>query len=145
VSNLTLDEAIAAALANDPAYRSAAANAGSARLDAAISRSALLPNANGHGEYLYTQPNGVRNQAGQVGSQAAPRFIANNAVREYAAQVMVNETLSVAGVADYRRARPGGAVDSRSGERAPGSGGSRGRSLFRISLRRGQSRSGETR
>jgi outer membrane protein TolC len=103
--SLTLDQAIAAALANDPAYRTAAANAGSARLDAAISRSALLPNANGHGEYLYTQPNGVRNQAGQIGSRAAPRFIANNAIREYAAQVMVNETLSVTDVADYRRAR----------------------------------------
>ncbi|MGC2635714.1 MAG: TolC family protein [Acidobacteriaceae bacterium] len=105
VPSLTLDQAIAAALANDPAYRTAAANAGSARLDAAISRSELLPNADGHGEYLYTQPNGVRNQAGQIGSQAAPRFIANNAIREYAAQVMVNETVSVANVSDYRRAR----------------------------------------
>ncbi len=44
-------------------------------------------------------------RAGQIGSQAAPRFIANNAIREYAAQLLVNETLSFAGVADYRRAR----------------------------------------
>lgn len=103
--SFTLDEAIAAALANDPAYRAAVATAGSTRLDAAISRAGLLPNANGHGEYLYTQPNGLRNQAGQTGNQAAPRFIANNAIREYAAQLLVNETFSVANVAGYRKSR----------------------------------------
>ena len=63
------------------------------------------PTPTAHGDYLYTQPNGVRNQAGQTGSQAAPRFIANNAIREYAAQLLVNENLSFAGVADYRRSR----------------------------------------
>ena len=104
-AGLTLDQAIAAALANDPAYAAASASTGSARLDAAISRAALLPSASAHGEYLYTQPNGVRNQAGQIGSQAAPRFIANNAIREYASQLLVNETVSVAGLEDYRRAR----------------------------------------
>jgi outer membrane protein TolC len=102
-AGLTLDQAIAAALANDPAYRAAVASGGSAQLDASISRAALLPNAAAHGEYLYTQPNGVLNQAGQIGSQQAPRFIANNAIREYAAQVLVNQTVSLAGVADYRR------------------------------------------
>lgn len=102
-AGITLDQAIAAALANDPAYRAAVASSGSARLDASISRAALLPNADAHGEYLYTQPNGVRNQAGQIGSQQAPRFIANNAIREYAAQVLVNQTISLAGVAGYRR------------------------------------------
>jgi outer membrane protein TolC len=101
----TLDQTIATALRNDPAYATAVATTGSARLDASISRSALLPNANAHGEYLFTQPNGLRNQAGQTGSQEAPRFIANNAIREYAAQILVNENLSFASVADYRRAR----------------------------------------
>jgi outer membrane protein TolC len=101
----TLDQAIAAAVANDPAYRAALAGYGSARMDAAISRAALLPNADAQGQYLYTQPNGVRNQAGQIGSQAAPRFIANNAIREYAAQLMVDQTISLANVAGYRRAR----------------------------------------
>jgi outer membrane protein TolC len=100
----TLDEAIAAALRNDPAYATAVASTGSARLDASISRSALLPNAAAHGQYLYTQPNGVFNSAGQTGSQAAPRFIANNAIREYAAQILVNENISFAAAADYRRA-----------------------------------------
>lgn len=103
--SFTLEQAISAALANDPAYRTAFATAGSARLDAALSRSAMLPNATAHGQYLYTQPNGELNQAGQVGNQAAPRFIANNAIREYAAQVMVNENLSFAALADYRRTR----------------------------------------
>ena len=102
---LTLDQAIAAALANDPAYNDAMAASGSARLDSALARAALLPNAAAHGQYLDTPPNGVRNQAGQIGSQAAPRFIANNAIREYAAQVFVNENLSFAGFADYRRTR----------------------------------------
>ncbi len=103
--NLTVDQAIAAALANDPAYATAATASGSARLNAAISRDALLPNAEAQGNYLFTQPNGVRNQAGQIGNQQAPRFIANNAIREYAAQVLVNENLSLAGVATYRRSR----------------------------------------
>ncbi|MGA7351171.1 MAG: TolC family protein, partial [Acidobacteriaceae bacterium] len=71
----------------------------------ALSRDALLPNAAAHGDYLFTEPNGVRNQAGQTGSQQAPRFIANNAIREYAAQLLVNETLSLSAVADYRRSR----------------------------------------
>jgi outer membrane protein TolC len=105
VGAITLRQAMALALRDDPAYATARATAGSARLDAAMSRGALLPNADAHGQYLYTQPNGVLNQAGQIGSQAAPRFIANNAIREYAAQVLVNENLSFAGFAGYRRAR----------------------------------------
>jgi outer membrane protein TolC len=104
-SGLSLGQAISAALANDPAYAAAVATTGSARLDASVSRSALLPNAAVHGQYLYTQPNGLRNQAGQIGNQEAPRFIANNAIREYAAQVLVNQNVSLAAVADYRRAR----------------------------------------
>jgi outer membrane protein TolC len=53
-----------------------------------------------HNQVLYTQPNGERNQAGQVGSQAAPVFIANNAVREYASQVSINETVGLKQLAD---------------------------------------------
>ena len=102
---ITLEQAIAAALRNDPTFATALATTGSARLDAAISRTALLPNAAAHGDYLFTQPNGLRNQAGQTGNQQAPRFIANNAIREYAAQLLVNETVSLASVASYRRSR----------------------------------------
>ncbi|HEX4038267.1 MAG TPA: TolC family protein [Acidobacteriaceae bacterium] len=103
--SLTLDQAIAAAVAADPIYASSLSTSGAAQMDHALARSALLPNAAAHGQYLYTQPNGVRNQAGQIGSQAAPRFIANNAIREYAAQVMVNESIGVAGYADLQRTR----------------------------------------
>ncbi len=102
---LTLDQAIAAAAGNDAVYASSVSASGSARLEQALARDALLPNATAHGQYLYTQPNGVRNQGGQIGSQAAPRFIANNAIREYAAQFMVNETVDVAGYADLQRTR----------------------------------------
>jgi len=102
---LTLHQAIAEAMANDPIYAASVSANGSARMEHALARSALLPNADAHGQYLYTQPNGVRNQAGQIGSQAAPRFIANNAIREYASQVMVTETIGVAGYADLERTR----------------------------------------
>lgn len=103
--SLTLDQVIAAATANDSAYASSVSANGAARMDHALTRSALLPNATAHGQYLYTQPNGLRNQGGQIGSQAAPRFIANNAIREYAAQFMVNETVDVASYADFQRTR----------------------------------------
>lgn len=102
---ITLEQAIAAAMATDAAYAGSAAARGSARLDYSLARGAVLPSATLHGQYLYTQPNGVLNQAGQIGSQAAPRFIANNAIREYAAQLLATETVSVAGFEDLRRAR----------------------------------------
>ena len=58
-----------------------------------------------HNQVLYTQPNGEQNQAGQgVGSQPSPRFIANNAVREYASQGVVNETIGLAQIAEVKRA-----------------------------------------
>jgi outer membrane protein TolC len=100
---VTLDDAIQRAEANDPTYAASLAQSGSAALDRAIGRSTLLPQAVFHGQYLYTQPNGSSNQAGQIGAQAAPRFIANNAIREYASQVSVNETVSAVNIADYRR------------------------------------------
>jgi outer membrane protein TolC len=66
---------------------------------------------NYHNQALYTQPNGLSNQAGQgAGSQPSPRFIANNAVREYASQGIVDETLGVAQVAGVRRANAASAL-----------------------------------
>jgi outer membrane protein TolC len=59
---------------------------------------------------LYTQPNGSHNGGGPVGSQSAPRFIANNAVREYASQGVVNETLGLAQVTAVSRATAADAV-----------------------------------
>lgn len=102
---ITLDEAIHRAQSSDANYVAAVAADRSGVLDRNIAFADLLPNAVYHNQGLYTQPNGERNQAGQgVSSQAAPKFIANNAVREYASQVSVNETLGLSSVAELRRA-----------------------------------------
>ncbi len=102
---ITLDEAIQRAEASDPAYATARADNGVAGLDRALARGALLPGVTWHNQALYTQPNGLENQAGQgAEAQPAPRFIANNAVREYASQASINETLGLAGAAAVRRA-----------------------------------------
>lgn len=102
---ITLDEAIRRAQANEPAFAASVAESKVASLDRSIAQAALLPNAMYHNQVLYTQPNGEQNQAGQgVGSQPSPRFIANNAVREYASQGVVNETVGLAQVADVKRA-----------------------------------------
>ena len=103
---ITLDEAIRRAQSSDANYAAAVAAGRSAALDRNIAYADLLPNAVYHNQGLYTQPNGEKNQAGQgVSSQPAPRFIANNAVREYASQVSINETLGLSSVAAVRRAQ----------------------------------------
>jgi outer membrane protein TolC len=102
---ITLEEAIKRAQTSDPAYAAAAAEGGATALDRSIARNGMLPGVVYHNQALYTQPNGLVNQAGQgVAAQPAPRFIANNAVREYASQVSINETLGLAGVAGVRHA-----------------------------------------
>lgn len=102
---ITLDEAIHRAEANEPTYVSAAAGSSIARLDRSIARSALLPSAVYLNQYLYTQPNGLENLAGQGASaQPAPRFIANNAIREYSSAVSATETIGLSSVAGVRRA-----------------------------------------
>ncbi len=92
---VTLQQAIARARANEPNFAAAVAAQKVAALDHSIARAALLPGATYHNQVLYTQPNGATNGGGPVGSQAAPRFIANNAVREYASQGVVTETLGL--------------------------------------------------
>jgi outer membrane protein TolC len=102
---ITLDEAIRRAEANEPAFAASMADSQSANLDRSIARAALLPSAVYHNQALYTQPNGLQNQAGQgVGSQPSPRFIANNAVREYASQGVINETLGLQQAAALKHA-----------------------------------------
>lgn len=102
---ITLEEAIRRAQANEPGYARAAAESRAAALDRSVARAGLLPEVALHSQVLYTQPNGLNNQAGQgTGEQPSPRFISNNAVREYAGQAVVSETLGAAGVADLRRA-----------------------------------------
>ncbi len=96
---ITLSDAIHLAQQNEPGYATAVAEKNAAQLDHSIAKAALLPSASYHNQLLYTQPNGLRNQAGQVGSQASPIFIANNAVHEYASQAVVNETLGAQQIA----------------------------------------------
>jgi outer membrane protein TolC len=102
---ITLDDALRRALTSEPGYAAAIAESRSAGLDHAIARAGLLPDVTLHNQGLYTQPNGLQNQAGQgAASQPAPRFIANNAVREYASQGIVNETVGLAQVGEIRHA-----------------------------------------
>ncbi len=99
---ITLDEAIHRAEANEPAYAAAMAQSRTSALDRSIARGGLLPSAVYHNQVLYTQPNSV---GGTIGSaNSTQKFIANNAVREYASQASINETLGLAGLAGVRRA-----------------------------------------
>jgi outer membrane protein TolC len=108
---ITLEEAIDRAEANEPAYATAVADSKVSALDRSLARGSLLPSVVYHNQALYTQANGLRNQAGQgASSQPAPRFIANNAVREYASQGSINETLGLAGMAGVRRANAAAAM-----------------------------------
>jgi outer membrane protein TolC len=102
---ISLEEAIRRAEANEPAYAAAIAESKVARLDRSIARAGLLPTAVYHNQALYTQPNGLENQAGQgAGAQPSPKFIANNAIHEYASQGVFNEELGLAQAAAVRRA-----------------------------------------
>ncbi len=100
--SITLPEAIHRAEQNEPGFASFRAEARAASLDRGIARAALLPGVIYHNQALYTQPNGARNAAGPVGNQPAPIFIANNAVREYASQASITETVGVAQYATVR-------------------------------------------
>lgn len=98
---ITLDEAIARARANAPAFANAVAQARNAKLDQAIARSGLLPNAVYNNQFIYTQggagliTNPVKAQDPALRATSAPRFIANNAVHEYVSQASVTETLGL--------------------------------------------------
>jgi outer membrane protein TolC len=109
-SSITLEQAIALARTNEPNFAAAAANKRVTALDHSIAQAALLPQVSYHNQVLYTQPNGSFNGAGPVGSQAAPRFIANNAVREYASQGVFNETLGLRQLTEVSRAAAADAV-----------------------------------
>ena len=110
---ITLEEAIQRAEASEPDYAAAKAESRAVGLDPSIAKAGLLPGVVFHNQMLYTQPNGLLNQAGQGAiSQPAPRFIANNAVREYASQGMVNETVGLAQFAAVQRANAAAALAS---------------------------------
>jgi outer membrane protein TolC len=90
---LSLSSALARARKNSTVYNAALIEAGSAGIDRALARDALLPQVNFNNEYLYTQSN----QHGGV------RFIANNAVHEYTSQGNAHESIDLAGLANYRK------------------------------------------
>jgi outer membrane protein TolC len=80
-------------------------------LDRSIARAGLLPGAVYHNQAIYTQPNGEKTLTPQ-GTQQTQKFIANNAVHEYASQAVVDETLSLAHAAAVRRADAAAAMAS---------------------------------
>lgn len=109
---ITVQEAIHRAEANEPSYAAAMAARQTAKLDRSIARAGLLPSVDFHNQYLYTQPNGVSSQGASGGAASQPgfKFIANNAVHEYASQGVVNETLGLGQMAELKRADAAAAV-----------------------------------
>ena len=106
---ITLDEAIHRAQTNEPNFVSASAANRIARLDRSIARNGLLPSATWVNGYLYTQGNG-QPVTGSTADQQPPKFIANNAVREYVSQASVTETIGLTGLAAIRRADASAAI-----------------------------------
>lgn len=98
-ASIDLNQAVSRAQANEPAFAAAVASEKVARLDRSIARSALLPLAVYHNQFLYTQgglgivTNGAGASNASPSIPTSPRFIANNAVHEYVSQGSVTETL----------------------------------------------------
>jgi outer membrane protein TolC len=112
---ISLDEAINRARANEPSFAAALAASRVSALDRSIARSELLPNAVYHNQYVYTQPNGSTSNGSTDhpalnGTTSAPRFIANNAVHEYASQGIVTETIGLKQITAVSRASAGAAI-----------------------------------
>jgi outer membrane protein len=108
--SITLTQALALAQSNEATFAAAVAASKVAILERSIARAALLPQASFHNQFLYTQPNGDFTQTGTAAAQAAPRFIANNAVHEYVSQGMVTETLGLMQYTAFARANAAAAI-----------------------------------
>jgi outer membrane protein TolC len=104
-TSISLDEAIRRAQAVETTYGAAVADAGVAQAQRGIARSVLLPGVVYHNQYIYTQGQTAPvDQTASNGQSTSPvRFIANNAVHEYISQGVVTQTITGAGLADYRR------------------------------------------
>ena len=106
-SQVTLEDAIIRAKANEPVFAAAVASSKVAALDHSLARAALLPSVVYHNQYLYTQPAHGVNQSDNASAAATtsiPRFIANNSVHEYTSQGVVSETIGVQQVTAVERA-----------------------------------------
>jgi outer membrane protein TolC len=102
---ITIEEAIKRAESSEPAFAAAKAASQSAGLDRAIARAGLLPNARAIAQGIHTQSNGLYSESDEGVSAPNPKFVANDSrPREYFAQGIVDETLSVAGLAAVRKA-----------------------------------------
>lgn len=112
---VTLEDAIARAKANEPTFASAAAASKVAALNQSLARSALLPSVVYHNQYLYTQPAHGPSQSANASAAATasiPRFIANNSVHEYTSQGVVTETIGVQQVTAVAQASAAASVAS---------------------------------
>ena len=108
---ITLEEALKRAQANEPAFAMSVADSRVAGLDKSIARAGLLPSARFNGQGLYVQPNGLREIGGEGVTSTDPKFVSADArPREYIAQGIVDETLSLGGIAAIRRANAAAAV-----------------------------------
>ena len=90
---LTLQDAIQRARIVSPALRLALTNERVAAETPVQARAANLPIVTSNSQFLYTQGNGT----------PSARYIANNGVHEYIAQVNAHEAVSVANIALYRK------------------------------------------
>ncbi len=68
-------------------------------------RTSLLPAVIYHNQAIYTRPNGVpASRIGQTAGADSPVFIANNAIREYASQGVIDERVGLAQIASIHAA-----------------------------------------
>lgn len=108
---ITLDEAIKRAEANEPTFAAAKGADRSAQLDRSIAAAGLLPTARLYSLGIYTQPNGLVAEGGEGVLSPNPKFVANDSrPREYIDQGIVDETLSLGGLATVRRANAAAAL-----------------------------------
>jgi outer membrane protein TolC len=114
-AEITLEQAISLARANDPGFASAVAASRVSELDRSITRAALLPSAIYHNQFLYTQPTDAATKSGNASASSPavtspPRFIANNSVHEYTSQGAVTETIGLSQFTAVSRATAAAAV-----------------------------------
>ena len=92
---ITLQDALARARSNEPAYTAAVARYGIARQGTTQARAGMLPSVNYNNQFIYTQGN----------ETASGRFIAANGVHEYLSQAAIHQEISLQVTAEYRLAR----------------------------------------
>ena len=98
---LTLQDALALARKNSTQFQAAQTDAAISRQDRNQAAAALLPSVTYNNQALYTSGNGPGNPV---------RYIANNAVHEYASQASIHEAIDLAGISNFRRASAAAAL-----------------------------------